>query len=215
MTDPLFGPPPGAADPFTVTATRTGYANPWIEVEHRDVIRPDGKAGIYGIVRLANRAIGVLPLLADGTVPLVGQWRVPLGRYSWEIPEGGGPINEPALAAAQRELLEETGYTARQWLPLIGFDVSNSITDEEATVFLAYDLEPGEAEPDGTEVLHRRDVHVLDLLAGIDSGAVRDSLTVVAVLRLWQLATEGRLPEALARAILARPSPTATEEAQP
>jgi 8-oxo-dGTP pyrophosphatase MutT (NUDIX family) len=213
MTDPLFGPPAGAADPFRVTATRTAYANPWIEVEHRDVIRPDGRAGIYGIVRFANRAIGVLPVLADGRVPLVGQWRVPLNRYSWEIPEGGGPLDEPALAAAQRELLEETGYTARSWLPLIAFDVSNSVTDEEATVFLAYDLQAGEAAPDGTEVLHRRDVHVLDLLAGIDSGAVRDSLTIVAVLRLCQLARDGRLPEAVAQAVLSRPDQTRAEEA--
>ena len=69
------------------------------------VIRPDGNPGIYGVVEFKNRAIGVLPIDAEGYTYLVGQYRYTLNRYSWEIPEGGGPQGESPLEAAQRELL--------------------------------------------------------------------------------------------------------------
>ena len=58
-------------------------------------------------------AVGVLPIEADGSVHLVGQWRFPLGRYSWEMPEGGAEPGEDALDCADRELAEETGLTRR------------------------------------------------------------------------------------------------------
>ncbi|MEE4209438.1 MAG: DNA mismatch repair protein MutT, partial [Parvularcula sp.] len=57
--------------PWAIRRTETPYDNPWIRVEHHDVLRPDGKEGVYGVVRFANRAIGVLPLFQDGTVPMV------------------------------------------------------------------------------------------------------------------------------------------------
>jgi 8-oxo-dGTP pyrophosphatase MutT (NUDIX family) len=189
-------------DPFKTLAQHTAYQNPWIRLEHRDVMRPDGPPGVYGIVRFANLAVGVLPVLPDGRVPLVGQWRVPHHAYSWEIPEGGVPHGEDPLAGARRELAEETGLTATTWTKLVEFDVSNSVTDEKGVVYLATGLTEGVASPDGTEVLSRQDVPFRELLAWVDEGQVRDSLTIIAVLKVHQLALTGRLPEALTRAML-------------
>jgi ADP-ribose pyrophosphatase len=189
-------------NPFQTTAQHTAYANAWIAVEHRDVIRPDGQPGVYGIVRFASLAVGVLPVWPDGRVPLVGQWRVPHEAYSWEIPEGGVPRGEDPLEGARRELAEETGLTAQSWMQLAAFDVSNSVTDEKGVLYLATDLAEGTASPDGTEVLARRDVPFPELLAMVEAGTIRDSLTLIAVLRAHQLAITGRLPEALARAML-------------
>lgn len=197
-----FAPPPSAGDPFTVRAVSHPYATPWLSIEHRDVVRPDGADGVYGIVRFAQSAVGVLALSERGEVTLVGQWRVPLGRYSWELPEGGCPHDEDPLAAAQRELAEETGLRAASWMQILSCDVSNCVTDETASIFLAWNLRPGEAAPDGTEVLERRVVHFTTLLDGIERGAIRDGLTIAAVLRAHQMALAGRLPEALARAML-------------
>ena len=90
------------------------YENPWISVREDSVIRPDGEPGIYGVVHYKNTAVGVLPV-EDDHVYLVGQYRYPLERYSWEIPEGGCPEDEEPLRAAQRELREETGLEARNW----------------------------------------------------------------------------------------------------
>ncbi len=99
-------------NPWSVTATSVPFKNDWLHIERNDVIRPDGAAGEYTVVRLRRLAVGVLPIEPDGSVHLVGQWRFPLARYSWEIPEGGGEPGEAPLACAKRELAEETGLRA-------------------------------------------------------------------------------------------------------
>src|SRR3954468_23077292 len=92
------------ANPWTTLSRRPIYENPWIAVREDQVIRPDGQPGIYGVVHYKNVAVGVLPVEEDGAVWLVGQYRYTLDRYSWEIPEGGGPPGESPEAAAHREL---------------------------------------------------------------------------------------------------------------
>ena len=158
------------------------YENPWIEVWHDEVRRPDGLSGIYGVVHFRSRAVGVVALDDDDRVLLVGQHRYTLDRYSWEIPEGGAPWDEDPLAGARRELAEETGYTASSWRELIRFTLSNSVTDEEGVMFVATELAPGEASPDGTEDLAMRWVPFDEALAMIDRGEIHDVMTQTALL---------------------------------
>lgn len=188
--------------PWTITARTVAYENPWVRVEHHDVIRPDGSDGIYGVIRFANRAIGVLPLFADGTVPLVGQHRFPLDVYSWEIPEGGGPKDENPADAARRELREETGLTAERLEPFGGCHLSNSVTDEEAVYFLAWGLTEGEAAPDPDEVLAYRRIPFGELARDCLTGAITDSLTILMVQTAILKAQAGLLPKAPADLIL-------------
>jgi ADP-ribose pyrophosphatase len=192
-------------DPFTVVRSTIAYENPWMKVEHQDVIRPDGNPGIYGIVRFKNRAVAVLPIENNGDVWLVGQWRKPLDRWSWEVPEGGVPFDEDLEAGARRELEEEAGLVAGAFVKIIEFDVSNSICDEVGVGYIAYDLSYGIMAPDPTEVLAVRRIHFTHLLQEIDQGLIRDAPTLVTVLRAHQLALTNRLPEALCRAMLTNP----------
>jgi ADP-ribose pyrophosphatase len=189
-------------DPFTLVSSQTAYENAWIKVEHQEVIRPDGKPGIYGIVRFSNRAVAILPIESNGDVWLVGQYRRPLERWSWEIPEGGVPAEEGLEAGARRELLEETGLMAGSFIKVLAFDVSNCVTDEAGTSFIAYDLTQGVMSPDPTEVLRLRRLHFTQVLAEIDDGLIRDGPTLATVLRAHQLAMTGRLPKALSAAML-------------
>lgn len=192
----------GSRGPWQVGASRTVYENPWLRLTEHDVTRPDGQPGLYGVVEFANLAIAVLPLFEDGTTVLVGQHRFPQDKYSWEIPEGGGPLGEPPLDSARRELKEETGLEAAQWREILRMDLSNSVTNEEAIGYIATGLTPGEAEPEGTEVLQTRRVPFRNALHEAVSGRITDALTVAMLLRAYYMAREGELDETLAAAML-------------
>ncbi|HVZ30230.1 MAG TPA: NUDIX hydrolase [Asticcacaulis sp.] len=178
------------------------FSNPWIEVSRRDVIAPTGNPAHYGLVRFKNRAIAVLPLHDDGTVPLVGQMRYPLGNFSWEIPEGGSPEGESAVAGAKRELLEETGLVANEMYQILEMELSNSVTDEVAVCFLATGLSQQEAAPDDTERFEYARVPFPQVLEAVIKGQVRDALTVACVLRVHHMAVKGELPPHLCTAVL-------------
>lgn len=190
------------ANPWTITGVSEPFANDWFRIDAHNVIHPNGAAGTYGVIRIRRLAVGVLPIEPDGRVHLVGQWRFPLGRYSWEMPEGGAEPGEDALVCARRELLEETGFTAGKLEPILEMDMSNSLTDEMAVIFLATQLTPGEAQPEPTEVLKRRSAHFADVLARVADGRIRDSMTVAAVLRAHHMAVTGAIEPGLARAML-------------
>lgn len=178
--------------PWVRRARRTVYRNDWIEVVHDEVTRPDGRPGIYGIVRFRNVAVGVVPVAADGRVLLVGQYRYTLGAPSWEIPEGGVPFDEDPLAGAKRELAEETGFRAREWRELVRLHTSNSVTDESGVLFVATDLEAGEAAPEGTEDIELRWATLDEALAMIDRGEITDAMSQVGLLRVALERSAGR-----------------------
>ena len=167
-------------NPWRTLSTRPVYENPWISVREDRVIRPDGEPGIYGVVHYKNTAVGVLPV-DNEHVYLVGQYRYPLERYSWEIPEGGCPEDEEPLRAAQRELREETGLEARSWRRLGEAHLSNSIADEYAVWFLATDLVPGEQQLEGTEVIGVRRVPLDEAVAMAMDGRITDALSTLAL----------------------------------
>jgi 8-oxo-dGTP pyrophosphatase MutT (NUDIX family) len=180
-----------AESPWRRLSSRRIYANPWIAVREDQVIRPDGNPGIYGVVEFQNWAVGVVPLTEDGDTFLVGQYRYTLGFYSWEIPEGGGAKTETPLASAQRELREETGLTAARWTYLGEAHLSNSATDEAGCVFLAEDLTPGEAEPEGTEELRLWRLPLEEAVRMAQTGEISDALAIIGLLRADQYLRSG------------------------
>lgn len=188
-------------NPWTVLSSAAVYENQWIEVHHREVLSPSGSPGIYGTVHFKNQATGVIPIDDGGNVILVGQYRFPLDAYSWEIPEGGGPRDIPALESAQRELREECGLAARHWMEILQADLSNSVTDERGTAFLAWGLSETPAQPDETEQLQVARVPFWDAVERVKRGEIRDAISVAALLRAALMALQGQLPEAIAQAI--------------
>lgn len=171
------------AGPWTRRTRRVAYENPWITIWHDEVIRPDGEPGIYGVVHFANLAVGVLALDDADRVLLVGQHRYALDLYSWEIPEGGVPAGESPLDGARRELREETGIEAADWIELARCHLSNSVSDEEAVLYLATGLTQGVATPDGTESLAIRWRPFNEVLAMTMDGRITDAMTIMAVQR--------------------------------
>jgi 8-oxo-dGTP pyrophosphatase MutT (NUDIX family) len=179
-------------NPFRTLSSRTVYDNPWIRVVEHQVVKPRGGEGIYGVVHFKNRAVGVVPY-DRGKIWLVGQYRFPLGFYSWEIPEGGAPPGESLEACAERELREETGLSAGRLSKLFSMHLSNSVSDEEAHVFLATELSQGAAAPEDTEELSVKALPLAEVMALIEQGVISDSITVAAMFRIALLEREGRL----------------------
>ncbi len=173
-------------NPWRTLRSREVYDNAWIRVREDAVIRPDGEPGIYGVVHFKNLAVGVLAVEGE-FVYLVGQYRYPLEKYSWEVPEGGCPEGEDALDAARRELEEETGLRAADWRKLGKAHLSNSVSDELAVWYLATDLAPGERRPEGSERLVVRRVACGEALRMVLAGEITDSLSVIAILHYQQL----------------------------
>ena len=180
-------------NPWKTLKTFEVYDNPWIKITHREVINPAGKDGIYGVVHFKNLAIGIVPLDEDYNTWLVGQYRYTLDQYSWEIPEGGCPIHTAPLDSAKRELIEETGIQAKEWIKIIDLHTSNSVTDEAGMAFVAQNSSSGEAEPEDTEDLKIKKLPFKEALEMVFNGQITDSLSMIALMRVQFLIQEGKL----------------------
>ncbi|OHB29987.1 MAG: DNA mismatch repair protein MutT [Phenylobacterium sp. RIFCSPHIGHO2_01_FULL_69_31] len=180
------------------------YDNPWISVTEYAATAPTGAPARYGLVGFKNYAIAILPLYDDGSTVLVGQNRFPAADYSWELPEGGGPVDEDPLESAKRELAEETGLQAAEWHEVMRTQLSNSVTDELMFGYLALGLSRARAgqEMDDTEALEVARVPFREALDVAMAGEIKDMLTVAMLLKAYHMAREGLLAPALARAML-------------
>ena len=117
-------------------------------------------------------------------VLLERQYRHAAQDYLWELPAGRIDAGEKALAAARRELIEETGYTARHWRRILNFYASPGFVAETMSVFLATGLIAGEAQPEADEVIHLRLVPLPRALQMVLNGTVRDAKTISSILWL-------------------------------
>lgn len=172
-------------NPWQTLSTREVYSNAWIRVREDQVINPSGGPGIYGVVEYKNRAVGVIPIDDEGFTWLVGQYRYTHDLYEWEIPEGGCPEGEELIETAKRELLEETGILAREFDILFdGIQLSNSVSNEKAWIFVARGLSFVNSSPEETEKL---EVKRMPLSQAIDmalKGDIRDAMSVAGLLKL-------------------------------
>lgn len=185
---------PRTVGPWRVIGERVAYENPWIRVTHHDVITPSGTDGVYGKVHYKNWAMGIIPVDEQGYTYLVGQHRFALDQYSWEIPEGGGPFDLDPRDSAARELEEETGLRAARWRELIRADLSNSVSDERAIAFLAWELTSGHTRPDPTEELRVRRLPLTETFRLVAAGEIRDALSVMSLQAVQIMQMREQLP---------------------
>ncbi len=174
-------------NPWQTLNSTVRYENPWLSIRHEDVVTPAGTPGIYGVVSFKNKAVGVVPIDAEGYTYLVGQYRYPLNEYSWEIPEGGSPVGTDPLESARRELREETGLVAQRWTKIARIHTSNSATDEEGFLYIAEELEQGDHEPEDTEQLHVRRLPLVEAVNMAMRSEITDALSVSALLIVARL----------------------------
>lgn len=174
-------------NPWQTHSTTVAYENPWLILRHEEVTTPSNTPGIYGVVSFKNKAVGVVPIDAEGNIYLVGQYRYTLNEYSWEIPEGGCPLGTDPLDSAKRELKEETGLEARRWTKIARIHTSNSATDEEGFIYIAEDLVQGDHDPEETEELQVRKVPLAEAVQMVMNSEITDSISMTALLMVDRL----------------------------
>jgi len=165
-------------------SSRTVFENDWMQVLEDHVINPGGGENLYGHVHFKNLAVAIVALDDAGNTWLVGQDRYTLNEYSWELPMGGAPLEEPPLEAAKRELQEETGIRAADWKELMRLHPSNSITDELGIAYVATGLSFGETQFEETEDLDIRKLPLSEAVDMVLDGKITDAISAAALLRV-------------------------------
>lgn len=166
---------------WPVTDSRIAYENPWIRIREDTVVRPDGEAGLYGVLELRD-AVFIVAIDEQDRVVLVTLDRHTTGD-SIEVPAGGGDDQDP-LVAAKRELLEETGLEADEWMPLGTINALNGVARAAEHVFLARGLTAaddatGSQAEEGISAVQR--VPFGEALAMCGDGRIRDGETIAAL----------------------------------
>ena len=158
----------------------------------RDVIRHAGSVVVLAVDVRAGDAAAKTGGKAEPRILLERQYRHAAQSMMWELPAGRIDDGETALTAAKRELLEETGYTARQWKRILHFYVSPGFLDETMTVYLARGLRAGEAQPEADERIATRFFTLAEAKRMALHGRIRDAKTISGILWLAQMARPAR-----------------------
>ena len=180
--DPLPG--------FPTEASQRVYDSPWCGLR-RDIIRlPSGDLQDYHVFEVTD-AVVVVPVLEDGRVLMIWQYRHPHGRTHWEIPAGRMHANETPEQAALRELREETGHETGRLEPLPGFFPINGISDHYAHAFVAHDCKRvGDVQLDDSEDLEVHEIDVERVRERLLDGTIQDGFSMLA-LYAWLARREG------------------------
>jgi ADP-ribose pyrophosphatase len=162
------------------------YEGHFLKVQRDEVSLPDGKIAHREYIKHPG-AVVILPLFEDGSVLLERQFRYPLNQVFIEFPAGKIDPGEDTLACAQRELLEETGYTAKSWKFVCTIHNAIAYSDEHLEIYLAQDLTPGQSKLDEGEFLETYRAPLSELLDGVKSGQVTDVKTIIGAFWLEKI----------------------------
>lgn len=169
-----------------ILSSQVSYQGPVFWVTTDEVEEPGGVRARRDVVRHAGSVV-VVAMEESGRqrrVLLERQYRHAAGSFMWELPAGRIDEGESELAGAKRELLEETGYTARSWKKLLWFYVSPGFLDETMNIYLARGLRAGEAQPEEDERIEIRFFPLSRVEQMIRSGVIRDAKTIAGILYL-------------------------------
>lgn len=177
-----------------VLSSREAYRGPVFRVTTDEVLEPSGVRVRRDIVRHTGSVV-VLAVDESSRTPRVlieKQYRHAAGRYLYELPAGRIDEGEKELEAAQRELLEETGYSARRWKRILRFWASPGFVAEEMSLYLARELRRGRAQPEDDEVIEIKLIPLERAVAMVMNGTIQDAKTIAGL--LWLALDNRRRP---------------------
>jgi ADP-ribose pyrophosphatase len=177
---------PAASRKERIVSSRTVYRGPVFSVTTDRVHEPNGVQARRDVIHHSGSVVvlAVDDSTATPRVLLERQYRHAATDYLWELPAGRIDPGEQELKAAQRELLEETGYSATKWRRILKFYASPGFVAETMSVFLATGLREGEAQPEEDEIIYKRMVPLPAAVRMVIRGTIRDAKTISSVLWL-------------------------------
>ncbi|MGA2350578.1 MAG: NUDIX hydrolase [Terracidiphilus sp.] len=177
---------PSVEEKAEILSSEVIFEGPLFRVLRDRLVEPGGNENVRDVIR-HNGSVVILAIdntksKKDPWIVIERQYRHAAGRYLWELPAGKLDAGEEALAGAQRELEEETGYHAKKWKPLVEYYASPGFLGESMMVFVAEGLVAGDAHPEGDEQIEFRLVKLSEVLKLIEKGAILDGKTLTSVL---------------------------------
>lgn len=168
--------------PWTISHRQQIHCDPWMEVLHDRVVRPDGHAGTYSVVRI-KRGVSVLALGDDQRAYLTREFHYAVGRETLEVVSGGIDADESPLQAAQRELREEAGLVASDWQCLGWVDPFTASIDSPTALFVATGLRPTEQSLEGCETLEVVELPFVDVVRAVLESRITHAPSCVVILK--------------------------------
>lgn len=167
--------------PWTIKASNTVYRDPFVDLRVDQVIRPDGDDGQHVLVTI-KPGVCVVALDTDGNVHLTREFHYAVGRVTLEAVSGGIEPGDDALTTAKRELQQEIGLTARTFQHLLTVDPFTACMKSPTELYLATDLTPTDASPEGTELIEPVVMPLDEAIEQIFAGKITHAPTCVALL---------------------------------
>jgi len=166
---------------FRVEAEQTIFQGRIIRLVARDLVLPNGRKTKFHIV-LHPGAVAIVPVHSNGDVVLLRQFRPSIGEEIYEIPAGTIEKGEAPLATAKREIIEETGFKAKQWSKIAEFYTAPGFCTELMHVYLAQGLSPAQLPGDADEILQPVRMSLSAALKLIRTKKIRDAKTIAGLM---------------------------------
>jgi len=164
------------------------YKGPVFGVRRDEVLEPNGVRAIREVITHPGSVV-VLPVLPDGRILLIRQYRYATRQYLWELVAGRIDAGESVRAAAARELIEETGYRAKQFRVFLDVFPTPGFLEERMYILLAENLTAGEAQPEEDERITAKAFTRADLEEMIRKNVLRDAKTIAGLLYYFSFLT--------------------------
>ena len=171
--------------PWIIKETILKYKNPWIEVNEDQVIRPDGKPGTFGKIKM-KPGISVLPLDDNGFVYLTKEFHYAIGKDSIEVVSGAIDKTETPIDAAKRELQEELGIIASEWIDLGLVNPFTTVINSPANLFLARKLKFTKINQEGTEIIKLKKIRLDEAVNMVINSKITHGPSCVLILKVHE-----------------------------